>query len=86
MDRTGEEMTHPLLVDFVNGDPISPEEFIMLRKMRKPRDADYVVESPHVKDKCLQCQEFYPIELAVIVEWKPMVIVCPDCCESYVPA
>ena len=67
-----------LLYDIQNGDPISPEEFIELRKLRHPRPADYVVQQPHVTDLC-QCGSQYPIELAVINSWNPMTLVCPDC-------
>lgn len=73
----GEAMN--LLQDVANGDPISPEEFVELRKMRYPRPADYVVAQPHVTDTCSSCLSVYPIELAVINSWKPMTIVCPDC-------
>ena len=66
-----------LLYDAYMGDPISPEEFIELRKFRKPRDADYVIKSPNVKDMCPKCGEFYPIEIAIIDTWNPITICCP---------
>lgn len=71
-------MSH-LLYDVQNGDPISPEEFVELRKLRHPRPADYVVQQPNVTDICFKCSAEYPIELAVIDAWNPMALVCPDC-------
>ena len=73
----GETMS--IMYDVANGDPISPEEFVELRKMREPRAADYVVQQPHVTDTCSSCLSVYPVELAVINSWKPITIVCPDC-------
>ena len=68
-----------LLYDISQGDPISPEEFVELMKMRKPRSADYEVKQPHVQDTCSQCLNVYPIELAVISSWNPMTLTCPEC-------
>ena len=66
-----------LLYDAYMGDPISPEEYIELRKMRHPRPADYVVQQPNVKDMCTECGEYYVIELAIIATWNPITLVCP---------
>lgn len=66
-----------LLYDAYMGDPISPEEFVELRKMRKPRADDYVVQQPNLKDMCMECGEYYAIELAIINGWNPITICCP---------
>ena len=63
----------------LEGEAISPEDFVELRKMRQPRPADYVVQNPELKDMCAECGDPYFMELAVIRTWNPITISCPNC-------